>query len=68
MTVVSLVFLTGCANVQATQGSCPQAVIYSSDRWREIEKEVSALPEKSSLIPVLNDYIDLIEKLQVCNI
>jgi ATPase subunit of ABC transporter with duplicated ATPase domains len=48
--------------------NCTEAPHYSSQEWQKIEESVAELPEKSSLIPVLQDYMDLLDKLKVVQI
>ena len=36
------------------------------EKWQKIEQSVTELPEQSPLIPVLQDYMDLLDKLKVC--
>lgn len=65
---VSLVFLSGCANLERVPTSnCPEAPHYTAQEWRKIEESVAELPEQSPLIPVLQDYMDLLDKLKIAN-
>ncbi len=65
---VSLVCLSGCASVgMQNQSSCPAYPHYTAQEWQKIEESVSELPEKSPLIPVLQDYMDLLDKLKIAN-
>jgi hypothetical protein len=65
---VSLVFLSGCANLgRVPISNCPTAPHYSAQEWQKIEESVAALPEQSPLIPVLQDYMDLLDKLKIAN-
>jgi hypothetical protein len=47
--------------------NCPTAPRYSAQEWHKIEQSVAELPEKSPLIPVLQDYMDLLDKLKIAN-
>jgi len=47
--------------------NCPTAPHYTAQEWQKIEESVSELPEKSPLIPVLQDYMDLLDKLKIAN-
>jgi hypothetical protein len=47
--------------------NCPEAPLYSAQEWQKIEESVAALPEQSPLIPVLQDYMDLLDKLKIAN-
>lgn len=63
----SLVFLSGCANLgKVPTSNCPEAPHYTAQEWQKIEESVAELPEQSPLIPVLQDYMDLLDKLKVC--
>jgi uncharacterized protein YceK len=64
---VSLVCLSGCASVGIqNQSSCPAYPHYTQEEWQKIEKSVAELPEHSPLIPALQDYMDLLDKLKMC--
>jgi hypothetical protein len=47
--------------------NCPAVPHYSAQEWQRIEESVAALPERSPLIPVLQDYMDLLDKLKIAN-
>jgi hypothetical protein len=47
--------------------NCPEAPHYSSQEWQKIEESVAELPEQSPLISVLQDYMDLLDKLKIAN-
>ena len=65
---VSLVCLSGCANLgRVPTNNCPEAPHYSSQEWQKIEESVAELPEQSPLISVLQDYMDLLDKLKIAN-
>lgn len=49
-----------------TPNSCPEYPHYSQEEWHKIESSVAELQEKSPLIPVLQDYMDLLDKLEAC--
>jgi hypothetical protein len=64
---VSLVYLSGCASVGIqNQSSCPAYPHYTQEEWRKIEQSVAELPEQSPLIHALQDYMDLLDKLEAC--
>ena len=63
----SLAYLSGCASVRNLPSSCPQHPVYTKAEWQRIEQEVTNLPPDSPLIPVMQDYLDLLDKLEVCN-
>jgi len=46
--------------------NCPEAPHYTAQEWQKIEESVAELPEQSPLIPMLQDYMDLLDKLKVC--
>ena len=48
------------------QNSCPAFPHYTQEEWQKIEQSVTELPEQSSLIPALQDYMDLLDKLEEC--
>jgi hypothetical protein len=48
------------------QSSCPAYPHYTQEEWRKIEQSVAELPEQSPLIPALQDYMDLLDKLEAC--
>jgi hypothetical protein len=39
---------------------------YTQEEWRKIEQSVAELPEQSPLIHALQDYMDLLDKLEAC--
>ncbi|HJK86184.1 MAG TPA: hypothetical protein QKA08_00235 [Candidatus Megaira endosymbiont of Nemacystus decipiens] len=47
--------------------SCPQHPVYTKAEWQQIEQAVTNLSPDSPLIPVMQDYLDLLDKLEVCN-
>jgi hypothetical protein len=47
--------------------NCPTAPHYSAQEWQKIEESVAELPEQSPLVPVLQDYMDLLDKLKLCH-
>jgi len=49
------------------QSSCPAYPRYTQEEWHKIEQSVAELPEQSPLIPVLQDYMDLLDKLKIAN-
>ncbi len=63
---VSLVFLSGCANLgkvpKVTAQKCPITL-----RKNGKKRGIAALPKQSLLIPVLQDYMDLLDKLKTAN-
>lgn len=64
---VSLACLSGCANFgRVPTSNCPAAPNYTAQEWQRIEELVAELPEQSPLIPVLQDYMDLLDKLKIC--
>ena len=48
------------------QSSCPAYPHYTQEEWHKIEQSVAELPEQSPLIPALQDYMDLLDKLEAC--
>lgn len=63
-----LIRLSGCANLRKLPTShCPEALDYTAQEWQKIDESVAELPEQSAFIPVLQDYMDLLDKLKVCN-
>jgi hypothetical protein len=66
--MVSLVCLSACATLRTPiPNRCPAYHQYSKEEIKKLESAVSALPEKSPIIPALNEYFDLIDKLKACN-
>ncbi|QQS16642.1 MAG: hypothetical protein IPK86_04370 [Neisseriales bacterium] len=64
---VSLACLSGCASAgMQNQSSCPAYPHYTQEEWQKIEQSVTELPEQSPLIPTLQDYMDLLDKLEAC--
>jgi hypothetical protein len=47
--------------------NCPAAPNYTAQEWQRIEELVAELPETSPIIPVLQDYMDLLDKLKIAN-
>jgi len=47
--------------------NCPEAPHYTAQEWHKIEQSVAELPEQSPLIHVLQDYMDLLDKLKIAN-
>lgn len=53
--------------VMLDKSLCPNYNHYSKSQWAEIEKAVLKLPAGSPIIPVLEDYLDLLDKLKICD-
>ena len=65
--LASLALLTGCSTKQTiTPNAIPPIPIYTKAQWQSIANAASTLPETSPLIPVLQDYLDLRDKLKIC--
>lgn len=65
--VANLAFWTACTSVPVRGASaCPAAPQYSTERWQKIESAITELSDSNALIPVLQDYMDVLEKLELC--
>jgi hypothetical protein len=42
----------------------PRKTYYTQEEWHKIEQAVTELPEQSLVIPELQDYMDLLDKLE----
>jgi len=65
---VSLVCLSACMTQKTpTPNRCPIYRHYTKQEWSSLYDAINALPKTSPIIPVLQDYMDLLDKLKVCN-
>lgn len=51
---------------QAPKVLCPPVIAYSPDFLKSVEKEINSLPESSSLVTALSDYLALRDILREC--
>ena len=57
----SLICLSGCANLgRMPTSNCSEASHYTAQKWQKIEESLEVLPKQSQLVPVLQDYMDLL--------
>jgi len=63
-----LIFSTGCATVRSRSAVlCPPVKIYSADFQSHVETELQQLPDSSTMLSAMRDYLQLRDELGECN-